>query len=156
MMILRKTNGEWKLLSNSETGPVSVWQNLFSKEWQNILTQMTQRDDGGNASIKAPDLLAPADGALSASRFQPPDIEWADVGNSAIGCVVEAQFDGGGGRWSDSYFIAVARGENSANGSHKMKAAFGVGAQPHRWRVWAVARSGDVGISKWRTLTFTK
>lgn len=148
MMILRKTNGEWKLLSNSRIAP-------FSEEWQNLLAQMTQGNDGGNASIKAPDLLTPADGARSAERFPPPDIEWADVGNSAIAYIVESQFDGGF-RWSDSRFTVVARGENSANGAHKMTAPFGVGAQPHRWRVWAVARSGDLGISKWRTLTFTK
>lgn len=32
---------------------------------------------------------------------------------------------------------------------------FGQGVQPHRWRVWAIGKDGQVALSEWRTVQFT-
>jgi hypothetical protein len=37
----------------------------------------------------------------------------------------------------------------------KMPMPFGVGKQPHRWRVWAVGKDGQIALSEWRTVNFT-
>lgn len=39
--------------------------------------------------------------------------------------------------------------------SFTIRAPFGVGRQPHRWRIWAVSARGDVARSEWRTLFYT-
>jgi hypothetical protein len=32
---------------------------------------------------------------------------------------------------------------------------FGMGVQPHRWRIWAIGKDGQVALSEWRTVLFT-
>ena len=36
-----------------------------------------------------------------------------------------------------------------------MPMPFGQGMQPHRWRVWAIGKDGQMALSEWRTVNFT-
>ena len=47
---------------------------------------------------------------------------------------------------------AIEQGEN---GVIKMRAPFGAGAQPHRWRVWAIGPHGETALSQWRRIDFS-
>jgi hypothetical protein len=36
----------------------------------------------------------------------------------------------------------------------KLKATFGAGMQPHRWRIWAISDDGEVVRSEWRVVNY--
>ena len=87
-----------------------------------------------------------------------PDIEWVGGGDDAVKYVVEAQW---GSRGTDQWYLsnfdvfskkAIEQGEN---GVIKMRAPFGAGAQPHRWRVWAIGPHGETELSQWRRIDFS-
>jgi len=56
--------------------------------------------------------------------------------------------------WSEGHFWLTNSREKGAS-SIKVTAPFGVGAQPHRWRVWAIFNNGEVSLSEWRTIEYT-
>jgi len=106
-----------------------------------------------------PSITAPDDGA-SASRMPPdtrPMISWTHRGAAFF--LVEWQFGMPGGKdWEGSGFAFVpakAAATRGGQASITMRAPFGVGKQPHRWRIWAVSDRGDVARSGWRTILFT-
>jgi len=117
------------------------------------------RHDGPDAMPEPPSITAPDDGA-SASRMPPdtrPMISWTHRGAAFF--LVEWQFGMPGGKdWEGSGFAFVpakAAATQSGETSITMRAPFGVGKQPHRWRIWAVSDRGDVARSGWRTILFT-
>jgi hypothetical protein len=69
-------------------------------------------------------------------------LEWMSVGVDDIIYLVEWQFDGGG--WSGRFDVIPA--EQTSDENHG-RAEFGVGAQPHRWRVWAIDGIGECYIT---------
>ncbi len=72
--------------------------------------------------------------------------------------LVEWQYGQGTGKdWQGSGFLFVAANDepHSDPASITIRAPFGVGRQPHRWRIWAVSARGDVARSEWRTLFYT-
>ena len=107
-------------------------------------------------SIEAPELVSPPDQARFDKRFprsERPDIEWTSAGSDVVAYLVESQFNFARSPWSSGYF-RVYRGSRNEK-TIKVKAEFGVGAQPHRWRVWAVSEGGEARISSWRTIIYT-
>ena len=103
-------------------------------------------------------VVAPEDGA-TATRMPPetrPMVSWITRG--AAFCLIEWQFgQSTGEKWEGSGFAFVRNGpETSRDGAPvTMRAPFGVGRQPHRWRIWAISDRGDVARSPWRTLFYT-
>jgi len=72
--------------------------------------------------------------------------------------LVEWQFSRGTGEdWEGSgfAFVPANAGTQSDPASITIRAPFGVGRQPHRWRIWVVSARGDVARSEWRTLFYT-
>jgi hypothetical protein len=102
-------------------------------------------------------VLTPEDGA-SASRMPPasrPMVAWTSRG--AAFCLIEWQFgQGKGGNWEGSGFAFVGNGSSMIDKATQtsIRAPFGVGRQPHRWRIWAVSDHGDVARSPWRMLFY--
>jgi hypothetical protein len=110
------------------------------------------------AGFEPPLVLTPEDGA-SASRMPPasrPMVAWTSRG--AAFCLIEWQFgQGKGGNWEGSGFAFVSNGSSMIDKATQtsIRAPFGVGRQPHRWRIWAVSDHGDVARSPWRILFYT-
>jgi hypothetical protein len=53
-------------------------------------------------------------------------------------------------QWVGTDFALVSPQE-----SVETTAPFGVGAQPHRWRVWMIDKTGAVVRSAWNTIIYT-
>jgi hypothetical protein len=104
----------------------------------------------------SPLLIAPYDGQLQ-TRFPKQDISWQQEQPPPAAYVVESQFglarDGKAVEYGTSMITFVDPGKYRE--VVRMPMPFGVGMQPHRWRVWAIARDGEVALSEWRTVDFT-
>jgi hypothetical protein len=110
-------------------------------------------EDGQPKEVPKVKLIGPVDHA-QITRYPKGDLEREAIDQLAVAYVVESQF-GQPGRelWSPSW-IQVVSPTHSAP-LRGMKIPFGVGQQPHRWRVWAISRNGVVPTSDWRTVDFT-
>lgn len=109
--------------------------------------------DGPLETVPIVKLLIPADHARIA-RYPRSELEWEAVDSHLSTYLVESQFcQPGRIDWSLSQIklISPKRGEQMV----RVEIPFGVGQQPHRWRIWAISRAGDVSISDWRTIDFT-
>jgi hypothetical protein len=115
-------------------------------------------NDATGSVVQPPVVVTPEDGA-TASRMPPetrPMVSW--IARGAAFCLIEWQFgQGTGERWEGSAFAFVRNGpETSRDGAAvTMRAPFGVGRQPHRWRIWSISDRGDVARSPWRTLFYS-
>ena len=103
-----------------------------------------------------PVLVGPADGSSFSGRFPDsilPKLEWRHVDDNVEAYFVEAQadLDPGKGLWG-TYPIKVIR--PGTKGQLLDSQAPAVGAQPHRWRIWAIYGDGSVSISGWRTFSY--
>jgi hypothetical protein len=122
-------------------------------------------DDGRMPlAMEPPLLIKPAD--RSSQDRMPiedrPTLEWRrpSIGGPFM-YLIEVQLADGGTdrpeRWRGNQFFPVEK-EFSLVGRGaavtKVKAPFGAGHQPYRWRIWAVDRSGGVARSVWRIVFF--
>ncbi|NCF13028.1 MAG: hypothetical protein GWP68_06590 [Verrucomicrobiaceae bacterium] len=148
----REHEGEWKLIATRGVGGHEPWIWDMLRDLRNAKPQEQE-----SVTIETPKLLSPPDGARR-SRLQMPDIAWVGGGDDAVKYVVEAQW---GSRGTDQWYLsnfdvfskkAIEQGEN---GVIKMRAPFGAGAQPHRWRVWAIGPHGETALSQWRRIDFS-
>jgi hypothetical protein len=100
------------------------------------------------------DLVSPPDKARL-PRFPAPTIEWKVASSPGLSFIVESQFGQSGDKesWSQSYLKFVDVPENQQ--AFAIVAPFGVGAQPHRWRIWTLNPSGGISVSDWREIDFT-
>ncbi len=98
-------------------------------------------------------LLGPIDHA-KVTRWPKSQIEWANTGGQTAAYVVESQFGQSfGDIWSESRILLLP--PQPGQKSIRIDTPFGVGVQPHRWRVWAISKAGIISISEWRTIDFT-
>jgi hypothetical protein len=99
-------------------------------------------------------LVDPPDRAVLSRFPERPDIAWRSEAPADAYFVVESQYANSGdeANWSESNltFAEISR----ANQPFRQRAPFGVGAQPHRWRIWTLGRSGVVSLSSWRSLIY--
>ncbi|MGA2411206.1 MAG: hypothetical protein ABSG46_12560 [Candidatus Binataceae bacterium] len=105
--------------------------------------------------LQKPALISPPDQARL-TRDPAPAIEWSSAGAGVAAYLVESQFrDDSQSPWGSSSFELVPP-SNQSKGMGVIETPFeGVGAQPHRWRVWAIDSAGDGAISGWRVINFT-
>ena len=109
--------------------------------------------NGQTEAIAQVSLVSPVDHARI-TRYPKGDLEWKPLDPLPAAYVVEYQFgQPGQDSWSPSWILVVSpsRGESLIS----MEIPFGVGQQPHRWRVWAISGTGVVSTSDWRTVDFT-
>ena len=99
-------------------------------------------------------LVEPADRAVLA-RFPRPYIAWRSAGTTDATYIVESQYwdPAGEGNWSVSRLTFADRSRGGE--PFRQRAPFGVGKQPHQWRIWTLVPSGAVSVSTWRTVLFS-
>jgi hypothetical protein len=100
-------------------------------------------------------LIDPPDRAVLPRYPNRPDIAWRSEAPADAHFIVESQFADPGDEvnWSVSYlvFAQASRTEQP----FRQRAPFGVGQQPHRWRIWTLGPSGAISVSSWRTVLFS-
>ncbi len=148
-LVLRKHSDRWKVLLLIPE--VSLPQAVSFGENFDLLGFSPAK---GMAPV-APILLSPKDGEQQ-TRFPKQDISWQQSATRPAAYVVEARFGQSGGA-DTSYGPSMIYFVDPANYGDvvRMPMPFGVGKQPHRWRVWAVGKDGQVALSEWRTVNFT-
>jgi tetratricopeptide (TPR) repeat protein len=105
----------------------------------------------GAASLAAPKLLSPPDGAVLGHYPRETTVVWAGVGG-ASGYMVEWDYQDNQG-WASEH----DRGLPAIRATDPVATFQFVGAQPGRWRVWAVDASGAAGTkSEWREFRYTQ
>ena len=147
-LVLRKVDDLWKVL---------LYMPAPLRDLEGILKSFDQMElkNGQPEAIAQVSLVSPVDHARI-PRFPKGELEWKSLDPLPAAYVVEYQFEGGEpGRdyWSPNWITVVSptRGKSLI----KLEIPFGVGMQPHRWRVWAISGTGVVSTSDWRTVDFT-
>jgi hypothetical protein len=146
-VILRKLGNSWKVLLFLPDRSLPDIEGLLGT------FDRLGLDEGPAEEVPKVTLLAPADHARL-ERHPRSDIEWAPVDPNLAAYVIESQF--GQLRreyWSQSAIKVVWPIPNES--SIRMEMPFGAGKQPHRWRVWAIDKSGNISTSDWRVIDFT-
>lgn len=145
-LVIRKADEQWKIFY------------LLAGSLPRLENQLRAFDNLGLVDGKPADpekvmLLNPVDHAR-VTRWPQGEIEWATGGPQVVCYVVEAQYGlYGRDEWLPRG-IWITR-QDAGLPSIRMRTPFGAGMQPHRWRVWAISRSGVVSTSEWRTIDFT-
>jgi hypothetical protein len=146
-VILRKLGNSWKVLLFLPNSSLPTIEGLLGN-FDHLGLDEGPRDAAPNVT-----LLAPADHARL-MRYPPSDIEWSPVDPNLATYVIESQFcQLRREYWSQSAIKVVS--PIPYESSIRMEMPFGVGKQPHRWRVWAIDKSGIVSTSDWRVIDFT-
>lgn len=148
-VVLRKGEQGWRVLLLSPVVSTQAAMNLASRF--NMLKFSTEI----SLAPRAPSLLEPYNGEQE-NRFPKQDIVWQQSANGPVLYIVEAQFTAPRGivkYWSDLpiTFVDPSKYDDVV----RMPMPFGQGMQPHRWRVWAVGKDGQISLSEWRTINFT-
>ena len=142
LFVLKKDSG-WNLLLISDS----------ARAMKVLSSQMPQLSGPvPGAVLRAPSIIAPPDG----TRFKQgaAEIQWAGSGEGVVAYLMEFQFGQQGGiDWSGSGFRIIL--PNRDGKEFNRTGAPRIGAQPHRFRIWAVATNGDIRISEWRAIDFT-
>ena len=145
-LVLRKVGALWKVLVYLP-GPLPRLEDIL-KSFDRL-----ELENGRPEAVAKISLISPADHARI-PRYPRGELEWKPLDLSPAEYVVEHQFgQPGQDLWSSSSILPISpsRGESLI----RMQIPFGVGQQPHRWRVWAISKTGDVSMSDWRTVDFT-
>jgi hypothetical protein len=146
-LLLRKDSSKWKLLFFDPNDSQSTIQNLVAS-----FDRIGLSDTASKRNAKVT-LIAPDDEA-KVSRFPKTEIAFEQKGNTGELMAVESQWsDLGRQMWSPPALTLINNSESQM--PIRMQAPFGVGKQPHRWRVWSVNKAGVVTLSEWRTVNFT-
>jgi hypothetical protein len=146
-VVLRNVGDCWKVLLFLPSDPLPELEALLRS------FDRLGLEEGQPEAVPKVTLLAPTDHAQLV-RFPRPDLEWAPVDPHLAAYTIESQY-GQPGReyWSASAIKVVSPVPGEAPLRTQMP--FGVGRQPHRWRIWAIGRSGTVSTSDWREIDFT-
>jgi hypothetical protein len=154
--ILRNQENRWAVLWFSDTGLAQV---------ERLVQGFSDAISGnhGGAVLPKAVLASPADGSSVPRRPSKPNIEWTQVKIPGLSFLLEYAFNQPGHEaWSAGYLtfldaepdVREIPGQiNTQTFSTPMP--FGIGAQPHRWRIWSLDESGDLSVSGWRTINFT-
>lgn len=146
LAVVAKAESSWKLLLLGEDPGII-------RTLQQQAPALTINGDAAS-ELQAPMPMAPADGAFF-SRWpleERPELVWTKTGNGPVIYLVESQFKSGG-RWSGRGFI-LARSVSQDALTIKVRATFGAGMQPHRWRIWAINEGGSTARSEWRVVNY--
>jgi hypothetical protein len=147
LVVLTRAGSSWELKLISRD--VRITSKLSEQ-----LPKLANDTDGGH--LQPPSLRDPPDQARL-PRFpesERPVLEWDNSGLQTAAYLIESQsFESERpAAWSDSAFELVLQ---RAPRTIRVRAPFGVGMQPHRWRIWAIDKNGGTAISGWRTINFT-
>jgi hypothetical protein len=147
--VLRKRQEGWKVLLATPRVPLEL-----AVSRARDLDELSFKADE-DSEPRVPELLAPLDGERQ-TRDPKEFISWRQDVPRPVAYAVEWRFgmpNGDEASYSPSYLSIVAAidfGETV-----RIPDPFGIGRQPHRWRIWAIGKDGQVAVSEWRTILFT-
>ena len=145
-MILRKAEERWKVLVLMPGSLPYLESLLKSFDAMGLV-------DGEAGEVQKVTTLYPADHA-NMTRWPTGEIEWSTTDPQVAGYVVESQF----GLYESEYWstsrLKIVPPVSESTSIH-ITTPFGAGFQPHRWKVWAIGRTGVLSFSEWRTIDFT-
>jgi hypothetical protein len=165
MFLLRNDGDDWRVLHFAQSAPPqSKDETLFAQSAPPQLRHSEELfdifDEKMTSIRKLPapptaDLVGPPDKARLPRFPSRPTIEWRVASNTRLSFLVESQFGQPGHEesWSPSALQFVEMPGNQR--TFAIMAPFGVGMQPHRWRIWTLNPSGGISISNWREIDFT-
>ncbi len=156
--ILRNRGDGWRILQmdpnvslgihdgSGFTGPPPLLRRAFD---------VVIKSDRDEAPPPPAELVEPADRAVLARWPERPEIAWQSAAPLDATFIVESQFM----HPRDETNLSVSRLSFADTSMRKppfrQRAPFGVGMQPHRWRIWTLLPSGAVSVSAWRTVLFS-
>ena len=146
-VILRKLGNSWKVLLFLPNRSLPDIEGLLGK------FDRVGLDEGPADAVPKVTLLAPAD-HVRIARYPRSDIEWSPVDANLARMSLRANLVNLGaniGHRAQSKLFALIPYESSI----RMEMPFGAGKQPHRWRVWAIYKNGNISTSDWRVIDFT-
>jgi len=146
-VILRKVDDGWKVMLFLPSNGLPLLEELLGS------FDRLGLEEGPPEAAPKVTLLAPVNHARL-TRYPRSELEWGPVDPNLAAYVIDSQFTMPGREyWSPSRIKIVPPISNES--SLRMEIPFGAGAQPHRWRVWAIDKSGTVSTSDWRVIDFT-
>jgi len=148
-LVLRKRDDGWKVLLLQQSIPFQLSMNQADNFIRLGLSQ------GLGVPPGVPTLLEPFDGERQ-MRFPKQDMSWQQTTPRPAVYLVESQFSCPKceyKQWSPSSIAFV--NPKQYGDAVRMLVPFGQGMQPHRWRIWAVGKDGQIALSEWRTVNFT-
>jgi hypothetical protein len=147
-LVLRNNGVGWKVWHIVPDSSLPELEQMFQP-----FDRLGLAETGAQAVPKVK-LVAPADGA-QLSPDPRPQMAWSTVDAPLATYVVESQPSNGARGYSGRSSIELVP-PVSIGPSISMQAPFGGGAQPYRWRVWAIGKNGIVSTSDWRIIDFTR
>ena len=145
-VILKKVGDAWKVLHFVPSDSLPGLENLLRT------FDRLGLDDRAPEDVSNVTLLFPPDGA-QIPRDPRSEITWAPAVPNPAAYVIESQFNQPRREyWSQPSMKVVSPAANQSSITVPMP--FGVGRQPHRWRIWAIDKSGTVSTSDWRIIDF--
>jgi len=153
LLILEYRDGEWRPLLTSFAGDIVDILNYYFPE--------TYPEEGA-VSVLTPEIKFPVEDAILERFPTVPDIIWTDSGVETDFYLLESQLytkyfyttTEGQWMWSNSSFKYIPI-ENSNGDVIQIQIPHAAGAQPHRWRVWAISIEPGYSVSDWRTVDFS-
>lgn len=147
-LVLRKRGDEWKVLLLMPS--VSMEQAVSLADQFDRLGMVPDL----GAAPAVPNLLSPSDGEPQ-TRFPKQDISWQQDVPRPAAYAVESRAGQPSSAESDfgSSIITFVKPGDYGD-IVRMPEPFGVGMQPHRWRIWAIGKDGQLALSEWRTVQF--
>jgi hypothetical protein len=148
-LVLRKRQEGWKILLI--TPHVTLEMAVSSAYQINQLGLETPE----RIAPYSPLLLSPSDGERE-TRYPKEYLSWQQIMPRPAAYAVEWSFGMPSGDLASfspstiAVFPAIDYGD-----AVRIPMPFGIGKQPHRWRIWAIGKDGQVGLSEWRTIDFT-
>jgi len=147
-LVLRKRDDGWKVLLLQQGIPFS----LSLRQGDNFAR--LGLSPGRGVAPDAPTLLEPHDGEQE-TRSPRQDMSWQQTTPRPAEYLVQSQFcmpKDVEKHWSWSAIAFV--NPKQYGDVVRMLMPFGQGMQPHRWRIWAVGKDGQIALSEWRTVNF--
>ncbi len=148
-MVLRKRQEGWKAMLL--TPRVTLEQAAgFARQFDQLHLATAE-----GYAPDAPELLLPFDGGQQ-TRTPKEYMSWRQDVPRPAAYAVEWSFGQRSGELASyspstiSIYAAIDYGNIV-----RIPEPFGIGVQPHRWRVWAIGKDGQVALSDWRTVNFT-
>jgi hypothetical protein len=158
IFIFRNLGAGWRILYLLPDAPMPDAEGLQGIEANPpLLRTFDSRIVGDRSDPRQPAavLVDPPDRATMPRFPDRPDIAWRSEATADVAFFVESQFSDSGDEANWSVSNLVLADVPPANQPFRERAPFGVGKQPHRWRIWTLDPSGAVSLSLWRTLIYT-
>jgi hypothetical protein len=147
--ILRRVKNDWRVLFLTPNTQLPLLEELI-ESFDNAGFKA-----GEERFLPEVEIVGPTDNVSLPRYPEKPALQWKPLRKDIALYLVEFQFgQKKPNSWSNSW-IEPVRQQAGQKSAISITAPFGVGAQPHRWRVWAIARDGNVSISEWRIINFS-